>query len=276
MAPSAGPDRYLAIYLNDHLAGATLGVELARRLRSENRGDPEMGEPLARVCVEIEEDRETLIRLMERLGVDRSAASSSWRVSRLGSAARSSSGTRSSRASAKPSAASTSMPWRSGPTDRASGSRTCTWPPPGGCCRSHRPSWKNAAAVSTDRLEEKMSVIEAAKPASVPILRHRAREFAAAQGAGEQMVADVALAVSEAVTNVVKYAYEAGVEGDIELTGSAGPDELEIWVRDRGTGFGRGSIDGLGLGLSIIARLCEDMQIVQEGTGTEVRMRFAL
>lgn len=121
-----------------------------------------------------------------------------------------------------------------------------------------------------------LSVIEAAKPASVPTLRHRAREFAAAHGAGEQVVADVALAVSEAVTNVVKYAYEAGVDGDIELTGSAQPGRLEIWVRDRGTGFGKSSIDGLGLGLSIIARLCQDMQIVQEGTGTEVRMRFAL
>lgn len=71
MTPSAGPDRYLAIYLNDHLAGATLGVELARRLRSSNQGDPEMGEPLFRICAEIEADRETLIRLMDRLGVDR-------------------------------------------------------------------------------------------------------------------------------------------------------------------------------------------------------------
>ena len=119
-------------------------------------------------------------------------------------------------------------------------------------------------------------MIEAAEPASVPTLRHRAREFAAAQGAGERVVADVALAVSEAVTNVVKYAYETGVEGNIELTGSAKPGRLEIWVRDRGTGFGTGSVDGLGLGLSIIARLCEDMKIVQEGAGTEVRMRFAL
>jgi hypothetical protein len=71
MAPSAGPDRLLAIYLNDHLAGATLGVELARRLRSSNRGDAEMGDPLSRICAEIEADQETLIRLMERLGVDR-------------------------------------------------------------------------------------------------------------------------------------------------------------------------------------------------------------
>lgn len=71
MAQSADPDRLLGIYLNDHLAGATLGVELARRLRSSNRGDAEFGEPLARICAEIEEDRETLIGLMARLHVDR-------------------------------------------------------------------------------------------------------------------------------------------------------------------------------------------------------------
>lgn len=72
MAASPDPNRYLAIYLNDHLAGAALGVELARRLRSSNRGDPEFGEPLARICAEIEADRKTLIGLMERLDVDRS------------------------------------------------------------------------------------------------------------------------------------------------------------------------------------------------------------
>lgn len=71
MAPSADHGRYLAIYLNDHLAGAALGVELARRLRSSNRGDLEFGEPLARICGEIEADRGTLIQLMEHLDVDR-------------------------------------------------------------------------------------------------------------------------------------------------------------------------------------------------------------
>jgi hypothetical protein len=71
MAQSADPDRLLAIYLNDHFAAATLGVELARRLRSSNRGDAEMGEPLAKICAEIEADRDTLIQLMARLSVDR-------------------------------------------------------------------------------------------------------------------------------------------------------------------------------------------------------------
>ena len=71
MGHDADPDRYLAIYLNDHLAGATLGVELARRLRSSNRGDAEFGEPLAKICAEVEADRDTLIRLMEKLEVKR-------------------------------------------------------------------------------------------------------------------------------------------------------------------------------------------------------------
>jgi serine/threonine-protein kinase RsbW len=136
----------------------------------------------------------------------------------------------------------------------------------------------NRRAVNSDCLQEsrtELSVVEAAVPASIPTLRHRARKFAAAHG-GQQLVADVALAVSEAVTNVVKYAYEAGVEGDVELAASAEKGWLDVWVRDRGTGFGSGSDDGLGLGLTIIARLCDDMKIVQEGSGTEVQMRFGL
>lgn len=62
----------LAIYLNDHLAGATLGVELARRLRASNQDDPEFGPALAEVCAEIEADRETLKAAMDQLGVGQS------------------------------------------------------------------------------------------------------------------------------------------------------------------------------------------------------------
>ncbi len=62
----------LAIYLNDHLAGATAGVELAWRLRGSNEDDPEFGPALAEVCAEIEADRETLKAVMDRLGVGQS------------------------------------------------------------------------------------------------------------------------------------------------------------------------------------------------------------
>ncbi|MGE5527344.1 MAG: hypothetical protein ACM3Q9_01620 [Methanosarcina sp.] len=71
MSAGAEPDRFLAIYLNDHLAGSTVGVELARRLRSQNRSEPQFGQPLAQICGEIEADRDTLIHLMERLGIER-------------------------------------------------------------------------------------------------------------------------------------------------------------------------------------------------------------
>jgi hypothetical protein len=62
----------LSIYLNDHLAGSTLGVEVARRLRGSNEGDPEFGPALGNICAEIETDRETLKAIMEQLGVGES------------------------------------------------------------------------------------------------------------------------------------------------------------------------------------------------------------
>jgi hypothetical protein len=79
---------YIATYLNDHLAGAAAGVELARRTRGSNQGDGRFGQPLARLCVEIEEDRATLVEVMERLGVGPSvvkpmAARAAERLGRL-------------------------------------------------------------------------------------------------------------------------------------------------------------------------------------------------
>jgi serine/threonine-protein kinase RsbW len=124
--------------------------------------------------------------------------------------------------------------------------------------------------------ERKVNVTLPAEPASVPALRHRASEFAAQQGLTEEIVADVALAVSEAVTNAIKYANVGEREGVVELSAANSDGWLEVRVRDRGEGFGKGSSDGLGLGLSIIARLCADLKIIQEGDGTEVRMRFPL
>jgi serine/threonine-protein kinase RsbW len=121
-----------------------------------------------------------------------------------------------------------------------------------------------------------MNLTLPAEPASVPTLRHRASQFAAEQGVGRDVVADVALAVSEAVTNAIKYAKVSGGEGVVELSAASDDRWLEVRVRDRGEGFGKGSSDGLGLGLSIIARLCADLKIIQEGDGTEVRMRFPL
>jgi hypothetical protein len=78
-------DKHLSIYLNDHLAGATIGVELARRTRGRNRGTA-LGSYLERLASEIESDRETLVRLMAELGIrrDRLKTCGAWTAEKLG------------------------------------------------------------------------------------------------------------------------------------------------------------------------------------------------
>jgi hypothetical protein len=65
--------KLLGIYLNDHLGGSAAGLALARRCLRANRGT-ELGSFLESLTREIQEDRYTLVRLMVRLGLKRSAA----------------------------------------------------------------------------------------------------------------------------------------------------------------------------------------------------------
>lgn len=64
MTPS--PDRLLEIYLADHLAAATAGVELARRAARSNATGP-FGDFLLQLAAEIEDDRRTLRRIVLEL-----------------------------------------------------------------------------------------------------------------------------------------------------------------------------------------------------------------
>jgi len=58
----------LGIYLNDHLAGSTIGTRRAEYMVRAHRGSP-LGEALAPIAAEIAEDRRSLLALMRRLGV---------------------------------------------------------------------------------------------------------------------------------------------------------------------------------------------------------------
>jgi hypothetical protein len=61
---------YLAIYLNDHFAGATVGRELSKRAAQSNKGTP-LGAFLERLHQEIVEDRDTLEMVMDEVGAGR-------------------------------------------------------------------------------------------------------------------------------------------------------------------------------------------------------------
>jgi hypothetical protein len=69
--PRMFPTRRLDVYLNDHLAGATGGIELCRRALRENLGT-DLGAFLEVLLQEIGEDRRTLEDVASRLGTDRS------------------------------------------------------------------------------------------------------------------------------------------------------------------------------------------------------------
>ena len=60
----------LSTYLQDHLAGATAGTELAKRAAAQNRSS-ELGTILSELAAEIEEDRGELEAIMDKLGVAR-------------------------------------------------------------------------------------------------------------------------------------------------------------------------------------------------------------
>ena len=65
---TAEEQKLLEIYLQDHYAGSTGGLELAKRAAKENEGT-EFGGPLTRITGEIREDRDALKRMMDALDV---------------------------------------------------------------------------------------------------------------------------------------------------------------------------------------------------------------
>jgi hypothetical protein len=77
--------KLLRIYLQDHLAGSTGGLELARRMRGENEGTP-YGVPLAKLADDIEADRRALESLMDDLGfgADRAKNITFWVAEKAG------------------------------------------------------------------------------------------------------------------------------------------------------------------------------------------------
>ena len=58
----------LGIYLNDHLAGATGGLELARRVAGSHRG-PAADSAVQRLAAEVGQDRAALEDIMDALGI---------------------------------------------------------------------------------------------------------------------------------------------------------------------------------------------------------------
>jgi anti-sigma regulatory factor (Ser/Thr protein kinase) len=112
---------------------------------------------------------------------------------------------------------------------------------------------------------------------SVPEARQDIARCAAAAGATAEQLDAIRLACSEALTNVVLYAYWAQ-PGHIHVTARAVANEFWVLIADSGCGIHAGpDSDRLGLGLALIADMTDGFAVVERSTGgTEVRLRFLL
>jgi anti-sigma regulatory factor (Ser/Thr protein kinase) len=117
-----------------------------------------------------------------------------------------------------------------------------------------------------------------ARPASITTLRRAVLDFAAGCGASARHCEDIALAVSEALTNAVMHAY-VGRErlGEVAVSAWAHERRLEVVVCDAGRGMRpRDDSPGMGLGLKMVEALTERLVLEDAMPGVRVRMTFAI
>jgi serine/threonine-protein kinase RsbW len=121
---------------------------------------------------------------------------------------------------------------------------------------------------------------ERALPRAVPVTRDALREFADRHGASATVRESVALAVTEACSNVVVHAYvEAEAAGHLEVRARVQDNELIVQVSDQGRGMRpRPDSPGLGMGLALIAQMAETFEVLdhRDRPGVTVRMHFSL
>jgi anti-sigma regulatory factor (Ser/Thr protein kinase) len=117
-----------------------------------------------------------------------------------------------------------------------------------------------------------------ATAASVPQARHAVVELGREAGASERVLADVALAVSEACSNVVLHAYREHDEpGALAVEATVNGSSLEVVVADEGGGVHpREDSPGLGMGLALMAAVATALQFDHDGAATRVHLTFEL
>lgn len=120
-----------------------------------------------------------------------------------------------------------------------------------------------------------------AVPDSVPAARAAMSAFLAANHVPEPIRQRVALAATEAMTNVVVHAYRhSDAVGNMTLRGEIGSDGLLVSVADEGCGLRpRPDSPGIGLGIALMSHEAAALTFVvppERAAGTEVRLRFPL
>jgi serine/threonine-protein kinase RsbW len=124
-----------------------------------------------------------------------------------------------------------------------------------------------------------------AKPEYITLCRLALTGLGQLREIGEDTMADLKLALTEAVSNSVRHAYGPEGDGSVAVRYELHPDRLGIEVADDGAGFdpddpserGAPSGDDLtegGLGIAIIRAIADEFEVGERAGGTGSRLRF--
>jgi serine/threonine-protein kinase RsbW len=121
-----------------------------------------------------------------------------------------------------------------------------------------------------------------AKPEYITLCRLALTGLAQVREIGEDTMADLKLALTEAVSNSVRHAYGPGGSGHVDVTYELAPDRIVIQIVDDGEGFDPDeapSFDGDelsegGLGIQIIRTIADELEIESAPGRRGSRLRF--
>jgi len=129
-------------------------------------------------------------------------------------------------------------------------------------------------AAGRSRLE----ISIAAEPGSVRLVRSEImRWLYELRHSDDGVAASIAVAVSEAVGNVVRHAYPGQGTGRVEIEAQLEDSSIVVSVSDGGTGMtAKAGREHNGMGLPVIGRLADGVTVVSDDGGTRLSMHFEL
>lgn len=107
---------------------------------------------------------------------------------------------------------------------------------------------------------------------SVTRLRRELNSWVLAVGVSKKVAYDLVLGCYEAMANVVAHAYPAGTAGVVDVSARLRNNDIIVTVTDRGRWEPGTDTAGGGLGLALIRRLSDGMDLRRDEHGTRVRM----
>ncbi|HET8892496.1 MAG TPA: ATP-binding protein [Gaiellaceae bacterium] len=122
-----------------------------------------------------------------------------------------------------------------------------------------------------------------AKAEYVTLCRLALTGLAQLRAMDDATVADIKLALTEAVSNSVRHAYDDSTDGHVDIRYELHPDRLDIEVVDDGAGFDPDEPPALegeelsegGLGIAIIRTIADEFEIDSKPGVRGSRLRFA-